>query len=81
MEADRRHRLYAAIGGGMEPGTIATLEALLIDIALLPGPLCCTAANGPWYCCANWHQSAAREFGLAFAQLRPPIEARFCAFA
>ena len=30
-----RH-LYAATGGGMGPGTIAALEALLVDMAMLP---------------------------------------------
>jgi adenine-specific DNA-methyltransferase len=44
-----RRRLYAATGGGMGPGTIAALEALLASIALLPGALLCSAAdaNGP----------------------------------
>ena len=36
IESLRRDTLYAATGGGMGPGTIAALEALLVNIALLP---------------------------------------------
>jgi Toprim-like len=68
--------LYAATGGGMGPGTIAALEALLVNIAMLPGALFCSAtdANGPGDRFADRHRSLAREFGVAFARLRPPIE-------
>jgi len=49
IESLRRDTLYAATGGGMGPGTIAALEALLVDIAMLPDALFCSAtdANGP----------------------------------
>jgi hypothetical protein len=35
IESLRRDTLYAATGGGMGPGTIAALEALLVNIAML----------------------------------------------
>ena len=68
--------LYAATGGGMGPGTIVALEALLVDIATLPDALICSAtdANGPGDRFADRHQSLATKFGVAFARLRPSIE-------
>jgi hypothetical protein len=68
--------IYAATGGGMGPGTIAALEALLVNIAMLPGALFCSAtdANGPGDRFADRHRSLAREFGVAFARLRPSIQ-------
>ena len=77
IENLRRDTLYAATGGGgMGPGTIAALEALLVSIAMLPGALFCSAtdANGPGDRFADRHQSLARKFGIPFARLRPPIE-------
>jgi hypothetical protein len=60
----------------MGPGTIAALEALLVNIAMLPDALFCSAtdANGPGDRFADRHQSLARKFGIPFARLRPPIE-------
>ena len=48
----------------MGPGTIAALEALLVDIVRLPDALFCSAtdANGPGDRFANRHQSLARKF-------------------
>ena len=48
IENLREDALYGATGGGMGPGTIAALEALLGRIAVLPGALFCSAtdANG-----------------------------------
>jgi hypothetical protein len=76
LESLRSDTLYAATGGGMGPGTIAALEALLVSIAMLPGALFCSAtdANGPGDRFADRHQSLARKFGIPFARLRPPIE-------
>jgi hypothetical protein len=48
IENLRRDTLYALTGGGMGPGTIAALEALLVDIAMLPDALFCGAASD--YC-------------------------------
>ena len=63
-------------GGGMGPGTIAALEALLASIAMLPGALFCSAtdANGPGDRFADRHRSLAEKFSVPFARLRPPIE-------
>ena len=76
IENLRGDTLYAATGGGMGRGTIAALEALLVNIAMLPSALFCSAtdANGPGDRFADRHQSLAREFGIPFARLRPPIE-------
>jgi hypothetical protein len=76
IENLRGDTLYVATGGGMGPGTIAALEALLVDIARLPGALFCSAtdANGPGDRFADRHQSLARQFGISFTRLRPPIE-------
>jgi hypothetical protein len=76
IENLRGDTLYASTGGGMGPGTIVALEALLVDIAMLPDALFCSAtdANGPGDRFADRHRSLARKFGLPFARLRPPIE-------
>ena len=76
IENLRGDTLYVATGGGMGPGTIVALEALLVDIARLPGALFCSAtdANGPGDRFADRHQSLARQFGISFTRLRPPIE-------
>jgi Toprim-like/Protein of unknown function (DUF3991) len=76
LESRRSDTLYAATGGGMGPGTIAAIEALLVNIAMLPDALFCSAtdANGPGDRFADRHQSLARKFGVPFARLRPPME-------
>jgi hypothetical protein len=76
IENLRGDTLYAATGGGMGPGTIAAIEALLVNIAVLPDALfySATDANGPGDRFADRHQSLARKFGVAFARLRPPID-------
>ena len=76
IESLRRDTLYAATGGGMGPGTIAALEALLVNVAMLPGALLCSAtdANGPGERFADRHRSLAEKYGIPFARLRPPIE-------
>jgi Protein of unknown function (DUF3991)/Toprim-like len=72
----RKDTLYVATGGGMGPGTIAALEALLASIAMFPGGLLCSAAdaNGPGDRFADRHRSLAEKFRVPFARLRPPIE-------
>ena len=76
IENLRGDTLYGATGGGMGPGTIAAVEALLVDIARLHDALICSAtdANGPGDRFADRHRSLARKFGIPFARLRPPIE-------
>jgi hypothetical protein len=72
----RADTLYAATGGGMGPGTIVALEALLDSIARLPGALLCSAAdaNGSGDRFADRHRSLGEKFQTPFARLRPPIE-------
>jgi hypothetical protein len=76
IENLRGDTLYVATGGGMGPGTIAALEALLVDIAILPDGLFCSAtdANGPGDRFADRRQSLATKFGIPFARIRPPTE-------
>ncbi len=76
IESLRRDTLYAATGGGMGPGTIAALEALLASIAMLPDALLCSAAdaNGPGDRFADRHRTLGEQFRIPFARLRPPIE-------
>ena len=76
IESLRGDTLYAASGGGMGPGTIAALEALLTAMATLPDALFCSAtdANDPGDRFAERHRSLAEKFSVLFARLRPPIE-------
>jgi hypothetical protein len=74
IEGLRSDTLYAATGGGMGPGTIDALKALLAVMATLPGALFCSAtdADGPGDRFADCHQSLAETFNVSFARLRPP---------
>ena len=76
IESLRPDTLYAATGGGMGPGTIAALEALLASMARLPGALLCSAAdaNGPGDRFADRHRSLGEQFRIPFTRLRAPIE-------
>ena len=76
IEGLRDDTLYDATGGGMGPGTIAALEALLDEMAALPDTLLCSAtdANDAGERFADRHRAAAEKFGVGFARLRPPIE-------
>jgi hypothetical protein len=76
IERLRADTLYAATGGGMGPGTIAALEALLAGMAALPGALFCSAtdANGPGDRFADRHRLLSEKMGIPFTRLRPPIE-------
>jgi Toprim-like/Protein of unknown function (DUF3991) len=73
LESLRRDTLYAATGGGMGPGTVGALEALLASIA---GALFCSAtdANGAGDRFAERHRSLAEQSRVSFVRLRPPIE-------
>jgi hypothetical protein len=75
IESLREDTLYSATGGGMGPGTIAVLEALLGRIAMLPGALLCSAtdANGAGDRFAQRHHALAKQFAVTFERLRPPI--------
>jgi hypothetical protein len=76
LEDLRTDTIYAATGGGMGPGTIAELKALLAQMAVLPGVVLCSAtdANGPGDRFAERHRALAEKLGVAFERLRPPIE-------
>ena len=76
IENLREDTLYSATGGGMGPGTIAALRALLGRIAMLPGALFCSAtdANGAGDRFAERHRSLAETLSVPFARLRPPLE-------
>jgi hypothetical protein len=76
IECIRADTLYAATGGGMAPGTIAALEELLTEMAILPNALFCSATDadrsGDRF--AERHRSLAEKFSVPFARLRPPVE-------
>ena len=59
-------------------GILAMLatQLLLADIARFPDALFCSAtdANGPGDRFADRYQSLAKEFGVPFVRVRPPIE-------
>ena len=76
IENLREDTLYSATGGGMGPGTIAALEALLGRIAMLPDALFCSAtdANGAGDRFAQRHHALAKQFAVTFERLRPPID-------
>lgn len=76
IEGFRKDTLYAATGGGIGPGTVSALEALLASMAPRPDALFCSAAdaNAPGDRFADRHRSLAEKFGIPFARLRPPIE-------
>jgi hypothetical protein len=76
FEGLREDTLYSATGGGMGPGTIAALEALLGHIAMLPGALfrSATDANGAGDRFAERHRALAEQFAVPFERLRPPSD-------
>ena len=76
LENLRGDTLYAATGGGMGPGTIAALEALPVNIAMLPGALFCSAtdANRAGDRFAERHRSLAEQSRISFVRFRPPIQ-------
>ena len=76
IEELRADTLYVATSGGMGPGTIVALEALLDNIAKLPGALFCSAAgaNGGGDRFADRHRVLADKFQIPFVRLRPSIE-------
>jgi hypothetical protein len=72
----REDTIYAATGGGMGPNTIAALEALLIARKALPETFLesATDANPAGDRYAARHEAIARDVGIPFKRLRPPIE-------
>jgi hypothetical protein len=76
IESLRDDTLYTATAGGMGPGAIPALEALLARIAMLPGALLCSAAdaNRAGERFAERHHALAEQFAVPFERLRPPIK-------
>jgi hypothetical protein len=76
IERLREDTIYAATGGGMGPGTIAALEALLLTLKASSDALLESAADanpaGDRY--AARHQEIADQIGVPFKRMRPPIE-------
>jgi hypothetical protein len=76
LERVEHETLYAATGGGMGPGTIAALERVLAEMALVSNPILFSAAdaNAAGERFAAQHEALAMKAGVGFARLRPPIE-------
>ncbi len=76
IERLREDTIYAATGGGMGPGTIEALEARLLALKGSPDVLLesATDANPAGDRYAARHEAIARDVGVPFKRLRPPIE-------
>jgi Toprim-like/Protein of unknown function (DUF3991) len=74
LEGSRRDTLYVATGGGMGPGTLGALQAMLARLATIPDALIASAADantaGDRY--AERHAELAANAGIRFERLRPP---------
>ena len=73
LEGMRADTLYVATGGGMGPGTVAAIEALLPRLREAGGVLASgTDANAAGDRYAERHAALAAEAGVAFERARPP---------
>ena len=73
MEEMRADTLYVATGGGMGPGTIAAIQALLPRLREAGGVLVSgTDANVAGDRYAEQHAALAAKSGVAFERARPP---------
>ena len=74
LEGSHRDTLYVATGGGMGPGTLEALQAMLAQLAAIPDALIVSAADanmaGDRY--AERHAELAADAGVRFGRLRPP---------
>ena len=74
LEGSRPDTLYVATGGGMGPGTLGALQAMLARLAAIPDALIASAADanaaGDRY--AERHAELAADAGVRFERLRPP---------
>ena len=74
LEGSRRDTLYVATGGGMGPGTLGALQAMLARLATIPDALIASAADanaaGDRY--AERHAELAADAGIRFERVRPP---------
>jgi hypothetical protein len=72
LENIRRDTLYVATGGGMGPGTLAALRAVLAVLPAAASVLASAAdANAAGDRFASQHQAIALEAGIPFERLRP----------
>jgi len=73
IEGESFGTVYVATGGGMGPGTIAAIEAMLTTIAAAPNAVLVSAtdANAAGERYAARHADFAAAAGVAFARLRP----------
>jgi hypothetical protein len=73
LEGSRPDTLYVATGGGMGPGTIVALQAMLARLATIPDALIVsgTDANGAGDRYAEHHAELAADAGVRFERLRP----------
>lgn len=73
VEGMRPDTLYVATGGGMGPGTLAEIEAVLLVLRASPGALLASATDlndaGRRY--AERHERIAAAAGVAFVRLAP----------
>ena len=73
LENIRRDTLYVATGGGIGPGTLDALRAVLAGLRAAGSVLVSAAdANAAGDRFASQHQAFAAEAGIAFERLRPP---------
>jgi len=73
MEEMRADTLYLATGGGMGPGTVAAIQALLARLREAGGVVVSgTDANAAGDRYAERHAALAAESGVAFERARPP---------
>ena len=74
LEGSRRDTLYVATGGGMGPGSLVALQAMLARLAKIPDALIASAAdaNSAGDRHADRHAELAGDAGIRFKRLRPP---------
>jgi hypothetical protein len=74
-ERCRADTLYAATGGGMGSDTVLAIERIVQRLAASPGAVLASAtdANRAGERYAAHHARLAREAGIAFERIRPPI--------
>ena len=74
LEGHRRGTLYVATGGGMGPGTLGALQAMLARLATISDALIVSAtdANAAGDRYAERHAELGADAGIYFERLRPP---------
>jgi hypothetical protein len=74
LEGSRRDTLYVATGGGMGPGTLGALQAMLARLVTIPDALIVSAtdANAAGDRYAERHAELGADAGIYFERLRPP---------